>query len=372
MRVLTGLLGFVVVVAASSLAGCTPEPITLKKIGEACATDGDCGKMLCNPMSKVCTLKCTGQLDCPAGFDCGFASADDAKAGGFGGSCYKRTFTNPEKGGFGTACATYSPDPNSGNPCDANATNPCAMGFTCLGTVKCDANAVCSKECTTDLDCPTTMFCSVDTGAACKADADCADGFSCEKPAGNTASICVGKKWCRPRVQCSTCATHDQCPIGFLCAVDARGNRYCGRTCESDVNCPQPPPNSTDLFYACVAGNITDGKHNAATVCQPKQGACFGKGIEALGDTKGVCNWCRDGVPSDCPAGYCLNLGSDEHICTQSCQVKISGGAPVGGSDTCPEGTFCLPTKANACGTGCHTGFCAADPDRRAATCWPG
>ena len=351
-------------------AGCTPEAITLKKIGDACTVDGDCGKMLCSKTDLVCTRPCTAQVDCPSGFDCGLAHPEDGKPGSLGASCYKSKVVSAAMGGFGVECGAWSPDPNSlDTPCNDMAKNPCASGFTCLGQVKCDAAAYCTRSCASDADCPPSMMCATDVArSACKSDSDCSNGYTCQPSApGGKAKVCTGQRWCRKRAQCAPCATDDQCPAGYTCATDDRGERYCGKLCEDDNQCPTPPPSSTGYFYKCV-----DGK-NGKTVCQPLQGACHGVSNQVDVMPASACAWCRDGIPSDCPDSYCYLSFTGEHFCPGLCTMKYAAGKFDTKTDTCPDGLVCLVPRLPAdCNGNCDApGFCTADPMKQQLTCFP-
>src|SRR5262245_50586253 len=117
MRRTSAAWSIVSLVSLVVLAGCAADPITLKKIGEACTSNDDCGKMLCGA-DKVCTRPCAVQSDCPSGFDCGLAHPEDGAMNAIGATCYKAKSTQVV-GGFGADCGAYSPDPNDPkNVCD--------------------------------------------------------------------------------------------------------------------------------------------------------------------------------------------------------------------------------------------------------------
>src|SRR5262245_29161517 len=136
-------LGWVICVTLSA-CGST----VLKKSGESCTSDGQCGNMLC--LHGVCTNKCGAQTDCAVGFDCGIADPADKDA-----TCYKRTYNQAKTGGFETACSAASVDPKTGVVCDTMAENPCKeSGFFCLAALKCDPSAYCTTSCNKDTECP--------------------------------------------------------------------------------------------------------------------------------------------------------------------------------------------------------------------------
>lgn len=366
------------------IVGCTPSPVTLPpvtllKIGDVCATNADCNSNVCGA-DKVCTRSCTEQLECPQGFDCGLAHIGDGAPGGVGATCYKAAYPTPPSGGFGTDCGTYSPDPaNPATVCDSKVMNPCAPGFVCRGAVKCDAKATCTAECTSDASCPPTYYCATDTGGQCSADSDCAAGFACKPPvAGSPISVCTGKSYCHLRTQCAPAGTADQCPLGYLFAVDTRGEHFCGKVCASDESCP-PASNGGSPFFSCVdAGTrLKDPATMATTVCRPVQGACHGTSSIQGVEPGGECSWCRSGIPSDCPKGFCIALQTEEHQCTQPCTVKVRKGANgyslVASSDKgCPADQLCfINSVPKSCGTTCDApGFCTLDGNRQNPSCF--
>src|SRR5262245_31784042 len=116
-----------------ALASCT-KTITLLKTGDPCTDDFQCSSTeVC--IHGACNHYCSGQLDCPVGFDCGIAMSGDTNA-----TCYKQTWDTTSPGGFGDSCAAAA--------MDCGGTNPCAAGFSCRALVKCDPNAFCTKSCT--------------------------------------------------------------------------------------------------------------------------------------------------------------------------------------------------------------------------------
>jgi hypothetical protein len=377
-----------VLAAALACAACGGPPpanmITLKKIGDACTTDGDCDNKgvhaFCSA-GKVCTITCAKQGDCPVGFDCGLARLADGTKGGIGATCYKSNAPAAGMGGFGTACGTVSPDPNDPTVlCDPKAMNPCAAGFTCFSTVKCDGAAYCTRDCQTDADCPPTAFCAHDTGTTCATDADCNLGRTCQAVMGlmgTTGKVCLGAKGlCRKREQCSPCGTQDQCPAGFICAVDGNGERYCGQSCGADENCPTAFGNSP--FMHCVDDGLGDGN----TVCQPLQGACHGMDNMG-GGNGGQCSWCRPGIPTDCAVGFCVNgtmLSTGERFCAVPCTAIATkkGNLPYSfkvDSSACSGGTKCFVAESmvpSNCGASCMMyGACATPGVPGTVTCYP-
>lgn len=375
-----GSLGLLLAALIVGACGPAPNVITLHKIGESCAADEECDTAsgaYCRPVERVCTRRCTRQQDCPLGFDCGLAQPADGTQGGAGATCYRSSAPAAVAGGFGSSCGAFSPDPSTDppTPCDPKAKSPCAAGFTCRASIKCDAAAYCTNECRTDADCPPTAFCSQDVGTACTVDADCQVGRTCQTVTGVGPKLCLGRKLCARREQCSPCGTSDQCPAGHVCAVDAGGERYCGKLCSADEHCPQAF--ETSSFMRCVDAGTGDG----TTVCQPAQGSCHG--ASALMDIEpgGQCAWCRPGIPSDCSTGFCVALASLERLCAVPCSGtatrQMSGYSFTNlDSSRCPSGTRCFvePWMVPAsCGATCTVqGACQGETFAvGAGTCYP-
>lgn len=321
---------------ALALWGCgkAPPAITLKKVGEACMVDADCGSslngasesMMCK--ANVCTRSCTAQGDCPSGFACGLAAMGDTMA-----TCYPAAM-NPDTGGFGTDCGAVSADPKGGAGC-SNAASPCAAGFACHARLKCDPEAYCTKSCAADTDCPPKFFC---------------------------ATLKDSSRLCLKREYCSDCATDDQCPNGWFCATDSTGGRFCAKPCAGDNDCPGPQ-NGNGYFQKCLADKGGKGK-----ACQPApipkgSGApnlCHGtSAIKGIATTGGVCAGCRPGVAGDCATGeFCfVDEFTLEHLCTEPCTAS-------GKKDSCPAGATCTLTAPGS-------GYCSADPLGSSITCYP-
>jgi len=320
----------------------------LAKIGAGCAADADCGSGHC--IAGVCSKECAGQLDCPRGFDCGLAHPGDAAA-----TCYAATWPAPAEGGFGTGCAEVA------GGCTGNPT-PCAEGFECIATVKCDAEAYCSRACTDDHDCPPALFC----------------GYTGPTNEQGTRRVCTRRGSCAP------CAVDDQCGEQASCNPGPDGDWYCGHTCNGQNDCLRPykDPDSTGQtpqyppFEVCAPD--TYGREQK--ICQPAAGHCSGKSVlAAVTATGGVCAPCRLGMPDDCAAGLrCLMIPAGERFCTRACTVGLvrtsDGYGIADGSDSCPTGTFCFfgGRDPGNCGAACSVdGICTGDPTYRAPTCYP-
>ncbi len=324
------------------IAGCgsAPPAEVLKKIGEACTADTDCGStlydmpeaMVC--MGGVCTRPCTRQVDCPQGFDCGFAHPGDATP-----SCYPSP-VNPMTGGFGTDCSIIAADPAvMGGPGCSVTENPCATGFSCHSTQKCDPTAYCTKSCAGDTDCPPQFYCAVDASTM--------------------------DKFCRKRDFCLPCISDDNCPMSWRCSTSPMGEHFCAKPCGADSDCPQPQ-NGASYFEKCI------GK-----VCVPappekgngKPNECHGPSSLKGFPANGICSGCRPGVPSDCPnGGICFqDQFTLERFCTQKCKLTVDGGGNVT-ADSCPTGSYCAIGPVPK---GTYDGICSADNSYSGPTCYP-
>jgi hypothetical protein len=326
-------------------AACAPPQIT----GAVCAKDDDCVSKVC--LHGTCTRYCKAQTECPVGFDCGIAVADDTEA-----TCYARSYAQPEAGGYGTDCSKVSSDPTTGKVCDPNATNPCAAGFTCPPSRACDPAAYCTAACNLDTDCPPTMFCGT----------------------LGSARLCLKRSYCNP------CVNDDQCAgQGAVCATLPGGARYCTKKCVTDEGCPKPANDQTGSpaaapFVVCAV-DLT-ARDAPIKVCGPVDGRCHGASTVAGIAPGGVCSPCRYGTPSDCGAGHTCEFEefTTERFCTKSCKVtfkRVSLTSYDITVDTCQDenqGTFCYHggSVPSSCGAGCTiTSHCVNDPYGSVNTC---
>jgi hypothetical protein len=318
---------------AAVSCGKAPPPITLKKIGEPCTADTDCGgtlngmteSLLCK--NNLCTKVCTGQLDCPDGFDCGLALAMDTMP-----TCYPSPM-NPDPGGFGTDCSLVAPDPKTGTACSMG-TSPCAAGFTCHSTVKCDPRAYCTTSCMADTDCPPQYYCALDASTK--------------------------NMFCRKRDFCVDCQLDDQCNAPFtVCTTDSVGGHFCAKPCGGDDDCRQPQ-NGNGYFEKCLADQGGKGK-----VCQPapakgmgKPNPCHGPSAVNPSQMNTVCSGCRPGVPSDCAMatnGFCfVDSFTTERFCTKPCTKD----------GDCGTNLYCLVFAPGM-------GYCTGDTLGTNLTCYP-
>lgn len=335
----------------------TSEPKVLKRLGNACAADAECGSGDC--LHGACTRACASQGDCPWGLDCGVQSPDDE-----GPTCYLATYAQPNVGGFGTSCALFA------GACGA-AENPCAQGFTCRTSfardadgayqpVTCDPEAFCTMECARDTDCPATMFCGADEG----------------DPSDDSDDTMR----CLPRQACTPCATDDQCPTSWMCVLGVDGDRFCAKPCAQEADCLKAQKSSQtgesmfEPFEVCAP----DRGDSMRTACQPAAGRCFGASPVPSQPSGGICAPCRENHPDDCAEGHaCIESSQGEWFCTAGCTVSLTqaqdGRYSISG-DTCPDGTYCYlgGYVPQGCGAGCSIDtICNGDPTYSGMSCMP-
>ena len=335
-------------------------------------------------MAQKCTILCTAKTQCPLGFDCSQATADDQRL-----TCHLPTYdtTPASQGGFGADCSLYSMDVN-GKQCDPNAENPCAAGFRCHADVKCDVNAFCSHSCTVDQDCPPNLFCGTVYGAQCTTDDNCTDGFTCSSNGWCKSQECIKRTYCLP------CSIDDQCETGSVCATSPSGERYCATVCNDQTNCPHAPRyQDPDTGKTLVGGrpftvcspDLTS-RTTSVSVCAPRSGYCHGLSNAAgVTGVNTVCSGCRTGMKGDCGSGMgCyVDPTTTESFCTQDCTVDLESNAGgwqiTEGTDTCQTISpylFCnfegyLPDSCSGTATTCQaSGYCAGDPARMVLTCY--
>lgn len=349
----------------ASVSACDPsvakDPEVLKRLGNPCETGAECGSGEC--LHGACTRACSSQGDCPWGLDCGLQKPDDAHA-----TCYPALYPQPTVGGFNTSCSLFAGE------CGASD-NPCASGFTCRASyalypgalpddpdvykpVECDPEAICTKGCESDVDCPTTMFCGTDRGDPSDKSDD--------------------RKVCLPRTSCTPCATDDQCPFSSFCVLGEDGDRFCAKSCSQPADCLKPEKDQDgDFIFEAFDVCTADRGDGSRTVCQPAGGRCFGKSVIATQPDGGVCSPCRQNHPEDCAQSQgCIESPQGEWFCTDNCSVKLtrSGNGYSLSADTCPDGTYCYTGGyvPQDCGNECLVKtICTADPQGVGLTCMP-
>ena len=255
--------------------------------------------------------------------------------------------------------------PNSFNPYD-------------LDTTMWVVQAVSTCPCTTDAECLGGLVCATPAGGtakqcilpACRSDADCGVGRTCQGT--GAAAACVASLGAR-------CTTNADCPIGRCDVGDGTSrtglcvpNGAAGRTgdiCSHDNQ--------------CASGNCSGLAPNAAGGWQP--GTCGASAQKGLGE------YCFNNP--QCVSGYCdagdgtskthlcmpNNNGQPGEICSHDnqCTSRNCGGLaprPGGGwqpgrcnaSDKKPLGDYCFGNAQ------CETGYCdAGDGTSKTNRCMP-
>lgn len=350
----SGFFALFFIVACGETGPRTPQ--VLKRLGNACETNDECGSGDCR--HGACTRDCSAQGDCPWGLDCGVQGSDAIP------SCFVPLYAQPTHGGFNTSCALYAGD------CGAGA-NPCAQGFVCVGAwgrdradayqpIQCDPEAFCTATCANDTDCPPTMFCGTDRANPSDKDDD--------------------RKVCLPRTQCTPCVTDDQCPFASHCVLGEDGARFCAKTCAQPADClkPQKDGETGEAMFEPFEVCAPDRGDASRTVCQPVAGRCHGKSAIDSQPSGGICAPCRKSHPEDCGEGYgCIESPQGERFCSTNCEITLSrssDGRYGIKSDTCPEGTHCYlgGYVPRDCGAQCTIpSVCNADPTYMGLTCMP-
>ncbi len=335
-------------------------PFTQGKVCDACDQASNCNTGVCFSYGEegaFCGMDCSS-TPCPEGFGC-YSIAN---------------VTNPQCIPDNEHCAPVGGNIPVGDYCYDHST--CASG-RCLVLPE---SAVCSKECNPsaggNAGCPSSMQCvgegfdgicypkgSQQLGEQCKSPADC-ESFLC-MGVGGGEGVCT-----------QDCTSNAQCPSSMTCVVDkclklgsaqhgdpctkmtdcatgicANLLGYCSTLCETDADCPFE--GQCLLAGVCNAG--ASGKEG--DVCGPDAKTCQ-SGLKctyaAQGDTTGICRTrCDVRYEGECPKGtYCewmwqSWLNQVIGVCSPS-----NGGLGLGAD--CGGDAYCLPDLvcADTDGTG--------------------
>ncbi len=180
----------------STCAFCAPlSDLAAAGLGEGCQRDEDCREgrpCHADGRRRFCSLRCTSDNACGAGFRCVQGLCEPGERQGLGGSCRR--------------------------------TQDCTANLECLWPVTREGLGLglCSRNCDRDNPCPTGVPCrrlaegdfclaeGLPLGARCQADLDCTSIF-CAK------GLCT-----------LPCPEQEPCPPGFFCRdVDEAGTRMC-------------------------------------------------------------------------------------------------------------------------------------------------
>lgn len=394
-------------------------PSGQKKLGDACASDIDCGSpTYCQALSNsesVCSQPCnpTQSGSCPSGFTCYPYQGSTTKGG-----CLKTpsggTTKLKELGDSCTAssqcksqlCVNFGGKATCEQPCTSNS--QCTTGQQCSqfagksygACTKVSGGSTTPDKKSTGQACQGSSECSsnicVGSGGSGKCVADCASS-SC--PSGyNCLSLSSGKKGCfkgGSKKLGESCGSHDDCstslcgpsngkyvctvlcgsgqptcPSGYQCFPVSGGASACfpaakkagdGESCEGSSDCVSGLCIGGGTLGTCVQPCSKDGQCASGYACYPLQGgggACTKLGDKKIGDT------CAK--PSECATGKCVTL-SGKTVCTATCQSTVD--CPCGqectefssGAKYCKAGkkVACVPNQG-ACGgnSECKSDLC--------------
>ena len=346
----------------------------------------------------------------------------DSDGDGVGDACdncpsyANREQANQDGDDWGDAC---DPTPNEAGTCADVTCNPAvenacaAWGFSCL--VEGFGSARCTKDCTSDADCPKPFACTEDgrcgcddsvdplpVCASCTSAADCRDPLpACEAPLNDGDLMCTRgctvdgdcpeSYFCHdqrclcelkrpPECQTIVCQDAGQCTAADLtiCArIDGFDETVCTRPCSTASDCPeayecenslcvcrQDPP----VTYECPMGQCTSGSQCRDELGFPDNAGCL-TGDDTLNYCTIPCDQNSDcTVYFDAPNWGCVELNTGQKICY--CEPPCEYGASECRDNeiyrcssqglwvaerTCENGTQCVDGDGGA--------FCEAIPE---------
>ncbi len=208
---------------------------------ENCESSGQCRtKELCDPMSRLCTLRpgwgeaCTTNEQCQAGSWCKQ------------GLCLDRSEVSLCPGGTNAECP-------QGNRCNT-VTTVCEEDLGCSEDADCSAGEVCNTgsracvpKCTTETQadvCAGGEKCVASKCVQCEADKDCGVGLKCDAAGKcSTGNRCYTDRDCKVPLTCFAqtgaclpkappCGSDDNCPSDKRCDVGA--GKCVPRNCQPD------------------------------------------------------------------------------------------------------------------------------------------
>lgn len=256
--------------------------------------------------------RCTDDGDCATG-----VCIDD-----FGASrlCSRSCSSDLECAHEHTCQSALCVPDDTGAPCSIGAPESCATGL-CLGS---SAGGQCTKYCASAAECP--------------------GGYACTRAGGSTRPICVDIE--RPCAAPSECWT-DLCLRGLGCTA----------ACSSAADCPLRYPGSQPYECRVAPGSTTP-------ICVPPEDVI---GADPIGapcrfDSSGLDNFCRSAV---CGPGAPFGP-----VCVQACTAQGGCGAGLGCS--LAEDGGAVVTVCTLAGTLDLDAACERSRDCHSGICWDG
>ncbi|MBI5516821.1 MAG: hypothetical protein HY909_23755 [Deltaproteobacteria bacterium] len=262
----------------------------------------------------------------------------------------------------------------------------CLVGLLFVGA-GCTSEALPAGQCVFDSDCESPLVCAGRfCRAACRTDADCAQGSRCAVSGGAGRGTCVAPGFPRPCLFASDCPAPQVCSREGLCQAQCQtdydcqvvnpfetcADRVCALRCaERTADCDGDPRNG------CEAELLTSGAHcgrcgnacastvgatarcaegRCGTACMPGRGDCDGmasNGCEAdltTSDNCGACGLRCAGEAGLCQVDTDRATGAQRAMCVRSC---LAGTSLCGGR--CADLTT-DPQHCGACGVACAAG----------------
>ncbi len=336
-------------------------------IGQACATDNQCGSGFCvdgvcctTACSTACeTCAATGSVGTCIPADVGTDPRDDcpqtdpATCGTDGfcdgaGACEKYAGgVICQRPGCSVTTLTVAARCDGAGACSAIGTESCSP-FTCNTTGQCKTTCVTDGDCDPPNACNNGSCGSKPIGASCSADADCNSGICAQGVCCATA--CVGNcKSCALPGSAGVCADvpSGQDPLG-QCADSGAATCGTNGSCDGVGNCQKYASGTI-----CGADTCSTGQEILAGRCDGA-GVCVAGTVEACAPY--VCGTAGDcltkcATSADCAAGYQC---SGTLCCSGSTCTGQALGTTCTAAAQCASG-FCQ--QGVCCGSSC-TGTC--------------
>ncbi|MCX7943052.1 MAG: hypothetical protein N2746_00880 [Deltaproteobacteria bacterium] len=400
------------------------------EVGKACSSDSECPTKHClvyNDKFKngYCSMRCEEGSDCPlssGGLCVNFEGKDDGKS-----SCAKHCLSDSEcrtsekyacrlvlansaEAGevYTTVCSGVD---NLGATCQRD--EDCSKGLRCIGKSEIVKNraikggdfaeSICSKECTTDKDCPHIFDCKADD-QNCLKTARCIDGYcfrGCENDnhCAKTKYACRGYEYTegnqnKVKYFCNSvsnigaaCTKNEDCTDGLKCVSDNTEfvGGFCTKDCSKDEDCPL----EVGIERACINGKC-QRTCKTDSDCGRKEYLCFENEITK----KGICKYTKNigaacKTDDDCSEGLSCYTGYafPDGYCTKRASVvsECGNNSVLGNIDLCMracdsdkdckrEGYICFNNGSEKyCSTGFNVGYpCSDHEDKNVIDCGEG